>query len=40
MRAAAGTGKNGEDEKLRKKLEDFYALLEDFRQQAAFTPIP
>ena len=30
---------NGEDEKLRKKLEDFYALLEDFRQQAAFTPI-
>ena len=30
---------NGEDEKLRKKLENFYALLEDFRQQAAFTPI-
>ena len=30
---------NGEDEKLRKKLEDFYALLEDFRQQTAFTPI-
>ena len=30
---------NGEDEKLQKKLEDFYALLEDFRQQAAFTPI-
>ena len=30
---------NGEDEKLRKKLEDFYVLLEDFRQQAAFTPI-
>ena len=31
---------NGEDEKLRKKLEDFYALLEDFRQQAAFHADP
>lgn len=30
---------NGEDEKLCKKLQDFYAMLEDFRQQAAFTPI-
>ena len=30
---------NGADEKLCKKLQDFYAMLEDFRQQATFTPI-